>query len=711
MRTTTHAALIGLILCTAASSEWVFQVGPSTTGKWMPRVLAKVAEDAGIYQTPHYETIIGAPIPFLWEHSGTGDGWPAREMLVEYPYDALILNGGYGYKHIHEDGALRSEFYKSISYFKDCALTGNPGCQVFLQTYWPDLEEREDEYDLTEYTFREVIDMRRIRWHHLIDTAEGFFDSEFPRQGDKPIRLSPTDYVLLRALEAHLSGDLPDIILEEELIDPSGHLHPLGEYAVAMTHFSVIYKRSPVGLFGHSSEILNRKDAVIAAGHHYDTTALLTIQKIAWNESFKAPRSGLSDTPAIATWYDTIHITVDGGSATSLDNQQGIVYNGEGLAPGLSRSGTPSWLSIESSEWLGVSVFTHTVSAGGLAPGMHYAKIEVSADGVDPVSYIVALRVEAPEAATGVTIELDGTLGIIDDTHIQLRAVALNQSGDAISGEPAVTWSARGEGDVTPDGLVTMHSAGPAVCTVSVAMGDTSVEAELYVSGRPNRWLSDTPFDTAFYHTYFGPPRADYAASLGIDKYDPIVVGGVTYDKGWGFHVSDPTWIEWELGDHGAERFICDVGFDAQAGSSPGCKVMFGVWDRSRLLGITPYLAAGEVYTFDLDISNSDYLQFSSYLDEFITDKPSAIADFAGARLSGVRLTVLGEAQEPAVAVVPPRAQALSSPARAHAVVYTLDGRMVRQIVGRLHDRLPAGAYVVRQTADRTSKTVVRMAR
>ncbi|MBD3240703.1 MAG: hypothetical protein GF331_08980 [Chitinivibrionales bacterium] len=124
-----------------------------------------------------------------------------------------------------------------------------------------------------------------------------------------------------------------------------------------------------------------------------------------------------------------------------------------------SPTGTLSGVTAQSDQtWLGVTVtdmgggtfaVTNQVNIAGLSSGQHTATVTVSASNASPPTntYTATLTIGAQQAASIAITPSNGSTHI--GSQVQFSAQVLDQAGQPMAQQPAVTWSLAGAGNAT----------------------------------------------------------------------------------------------------------------------------------------------------------------------------------------------------------------------------------------------------------------------
>ncbi len=230
----------------------VFHLGHSLVGRDMPAMLAQLA---GADHSYELQLGSGTTLKQHWEPdlairdfevaNVTPRFRPAREAVASGQYDAVILT-----EMVEIRDAIR--YFDSAAYLSrwaNLAREASPQTQIYLYETWARLDDEQGwlkrlDLDLTRY------------WEKGVLLPDLITDGATPGQSERPVRVIPAGQVMaqyVRAIEA--AGGVDNIGDRTALfaLDPSGkqdmiHMSDLGAYLVALTHYAVIYRRSPVGL-------------------------------------------------------------------------------------------------------------------------------------------------------------------------------------------------------------------------------------------------------------------------------------------------------------------------------------------------------------------------------------------------------------------------------------------------------------------------------
>ncbi|WP_232796490.1 hypothetical protein [Roseovarius salinarum] len=253
----------------------VFHLGHSLVGRDMPAMLQQLAGTGHAYESQlgwgtslmqHWEP--DEPIKGFDEENAHPRFRPAHEAVGSGDYDAVVLT-----EMVEIRDAIK--YHDSGSYFPKWAASaraGNAETRVYLYETWPRLDDPDGwltrlDRDVERYWTEEIL---------LRDLAVN--------APERPAYLIPAGQVMaafVRALESR--GSIGAVQSRQDLfrrteadeLDPI-HVNDLGAYLVALTHYAVLYQRSPVGL----PHELRRADGTPAAAPSEEVARLM--QRTVW---------------------------------------------------------------------------------------------------------------------------------------------------------------------------------------------------------------------------------------------------------------------------------------------------------------------------------------------------------------------------------------------------------------------------------------------
>ncbi|RKF16926.1 hypothetical protein D6850_05190 [Roseovarius spongiae] len=263
----------------------VYHLGHSLVGRDMPAMLAQLAGEGHRYES---QLGWGASLRQHWEPDETINGFdaendhprhrPAREAVGSGDYDAVILT-----EMVEIKDAIK--YHDSAQYLRkwaDLARAADPAPRLYLYETWHRLD------DPGGWLLRLDADLARY-WEDalLFRTLD---------DAGAPMRLIPAGQVMahfVRTIET--MGGVGNVQAREDLFQrkPDGgvdpiHVNDLGAYLVALTHYAVLYHRSPVGL----PHALRRADGTAADAPGPRVARLM--QESVWDVVMHSQRTGVA---------------------------------------------------------------------------------------------------------------------------------------------------------------------------------------------------------------------------------------------------------------------------------------------------------------------------------------------------------------------------------------------------------------------------------
>lgn len=218
----------------------VFHLGHSLVGKEMPAMLAQLAGAGHGYET---QTGWGSPLRQHWEPDLAVNGYEtendhprfreAREAIGSGEYDAVVLTEAV---EIRETIKYHSP-HDYLRKWAALAQAANPETRVYLYESWHPLDDAEG------WLERLDADLARYWEGEILRRALAYDDVT------RPIYVIPAGQVMARFVrEVEARGGVGPIRDRTSLFDDEIHFNDYGAYLVALTHYAVLYGRSPVGL-------------------------------------------------------------------------------------------------------------------------------------------------------------------------------------------------------------------------------------------------------------------------------------------------------------------------------------------------------------------------------------------------------------------------------------------------------------------------------
>ncbi len=249
----------------------VYHLGHSLVGRDMPAMLAQLGGHRWNSQLGW-----GASLKNHWDDEVPGF---AEENLppVFRPAGAAIDSGDYPVVVLTEMVELRDalRWHDAAHYLAKWAArakAANPEVRVYLYETWHRLD------DPAGWEVRIAAD-RALLWE------DGLLRPAVAEAG--VIRVIPGGQVMAALVTEAEAGRLPGIPDRRALFSDEIHLTDLGAYAIALTHYAVIYGQSPVGL----PHALLRADGAPAQAP--DPAAARVMQAVVWRVVTGYPLTGV----------------------------------------------------------------------------------------------------------------------------------------------------------------------------------------------------------------------------------------------------------------------------------------------------------------------------------------------------------------------------------------------------------------------------------
>lgn len=259
-----------------------FHIGHSLVARDMPAMLEQLA--GGDYS---YESQLGwgTPLRAHWNPKEKINGFDAEndherfrdayEAVDSGDYDALILTEMVEIR----DAIAYFQSWEYLQKWSDRARGAKPDIKLFLYETWPNTDDPEG------WLTRLDLDLNRYWLDGILRPALA------QSEANGPIHVIPGGQVMaafLRAVDDR--GGLPDVSGVGDLMTDTIHFNDLGAYLMALTHFAVIFGRSPEGL----PHMLKRSDGTPATAPSAETAALM--QTVVWDVVTSTPLTGIVGT-------------------------------------------------------------------------------------------------------------------------------------------------------------------------------------------------------------------------------------------------------------------------------------------------------------------------------------------------------------------------------------------------------------------------------
>lgn len=179
---------------------------------------------------------------------------------------------------------------EGIGHFARLAVAHNPACRILLQELW--LPEDRFPFDARNRVRKSVeefnaatmasLQLPHAVYFNVMETHVRALNAEFGRQS---VFIAPDANATLLLRERIMAGTAPGLARQSDLFrDPWGHPTTPLRLLAAYCHFSVIYRRSPVGLPLHSS---------LAENPAWGADLNLLLQQLGWAAAAGHPMSGI----------------------------------------------------------------------------------------------------------------------------------------------------------------------------------------------------------------------------------------------------------------------------------------------------------------------------------------------------------------------------------------------------------------------------------
>lgn len=226
----------------------VFHLGHSLVGRDMPAMLAQLAPEGHQHDS---QLGWGTSLNEHWQGREAINGFDAENAHARYrdakeavgsgDYDAVVLT-----EMVELKDAIRyHDSTSALNRWADLARSGGPQTRIYLYETWHHLNDPEG------WLTRLDADLPTL-WEGALILPDLAMTDEPMR----PIHLIPAGQVMaafVRRVEA--AGGIGNVTNRESLFarDAQGaldtiHVNDLGAYLVALTHYAVLYQRSPLGL-------------------------------------------------------------------------------------------------------------------------------------------------------------------------------------------------------------------------------------------------------------------------------------------------------------------------------------------------------------------------------------------------------------------------------------------------------------------------------
>ncbi len=276
----TFDALYDLPAPAPATPQSVFHLGHSLVGPDMPVMLMQLAGQDHDYSS---QLGWGTPLKTHWEPEETINGFELRNTPSDYA-DAqeAISTGDYNTLILTEMVEIRDaiKYFDSAKYLHKWVQLGrqsNPEMRIYIYETWHSLDDEEG------WLERLDADLERYWEQDILRHALAY------EEQPAPVYIIPAGQVMAKFVkEVESRGGIGPIISRKDLFSDDIHLNDYGTYLSALTHYAVLYQKSPVGL----PHTLLKADGTPAADPSPEAAKLM--QEITWDVVLKYNRTGVA---------------------------------------------------------------------------------------------------------------------------------------------------------------------------------------------------------------------------------------------------------------------------------------------------------------------------------------------------------------------------------------------------------------------------------
>lgn len=257
----------------------VFHLGHSLVGRDMPSMVKQLANAGHSYKS---QLGWGTPLKAHWEENVPINGFKeendhpnylaAHDAVHSGRYDALILTEMVELK----DSIDCFDSYLYLYKWSSVARMNNPDIRIYFYETWHELNDHEGWLTRLDHDLAALWEKEILRRALAIDP------------NPKPIYIIPGGQVMARFVR-HIEelGGIGPIKTRRDLFTDDIHFNDYGAYLIALTHYSVLYQQSPIGLT-HS---LRKADGSIANDPGPEAAAIM--QRIVWEVVTNFNKTGI----------------------------------------------------------------------------------------------------------------------------------------------------------------------------------------------------------------------------------------------------------------------------------------------------------------------------------------------------------------------------------------------------------------------------------
>lgn len=264
------AALYAEPLPPLASGVSVYHLGHSLVGRDMPAMLAQFSGHRHASQLGWGASLKGhwtGDVPGFKEENGHPNFRAADQAIDSGDYAVVVLT-----EMVEIKDAIR--YFDSADYLSKWAVrarAARPDVRLYLYETWHQRDDPKGWLDRIDHDLDEYWEGKILR-------------VAMARDGVGTVYIIPGGQVMAAAVRAIESGEVPGLTSQEDLFakTPDGatdqiHFNEVGAWLMAMTHYAVIYQKSPEGL---PAQYLGPDGAT---GLQLSMETALALQRIVWD--------------------------------------------------------------------------------------------------------------------------------------------------------------------------------------------------------------------------------------------------------------------------------------------------------------------------------------------------------------------------------------------------------------------------------------------
>lgn len=263
----------------------VFHLGHSLVGRNMPAMLAQLAGKGHRYES---QLGWGTPLKAHWDPDTPINGFEvendhpryrdAKAAIASGEYDAVVMT-----EMVEIRDAIRyHESARHLALWAQAARSSNPRVRLYLYETWHNLD------DPAGWSERITMDMTAAWQNDILYPAIA--------KAEVPIHFLPAGQAMATFVaEAKAQGGVDEISEAADLFarQEDGsldtiHFNDKGAYLVALTHYAVLYHKSPLGL-PHRLKLADGSPADAPGA-----AAAALMQQVVWNVVRSHPATGVA---------------------------------------------------------------------------------------------------------------------------------------------------------------------------------------------------------------------------------------------------------------------------------------------------------------------------------------------------------------------------------------------------------------------------------